>query len=369
VSALTAAGVIDQDALEAILERSVDLIGAHERDGVFPRDEFEEVARAGVFRAAFSERHEDQLEYFEALTRLAKGWVSLSESVHLQVLAMRGVFNGGKSELVDAIGNELLDGTAVLGNCFSEANAGSDLSAIDTVAVRDGDDYLISGDKMWVGHATVARYLSVWCRSERPDVTGLTGFLVPADAPGVEVGVPVAKMGARALPTAPVRFRSVRAPRSQMLGRPHRGLLVANHMLNWGRLGIASCAVGLAEAALERAVSYAKQRRQFGKPVIDNQGLAFGLADVATNTAAARAIVTDAVRRTIDGQGSTRITAQAKLFATDNAMNATSHAVQVLSAYGYLDEEPVSRWFREAKLFQIIDGTNHLQRQMIASTL
>ncbi|GAB3888182.1 hypothetical protein GCM10029964_055420 [Kibdelosporangium lantanae] len=258
----------------------------------------------------------------------------------------------------------------IAGNCLSELGAGSDLSLIETRAVPDGEGYRLNGEKAWVGHAGVAGVLNVYARTSGAGLGGITCFLVDADAPGVRVLPVEEKMGVRSLPTARIALRDVYVPGERVVGRVNRGMVVAQSFFVQGRLGISACAIGLAQAALARAVAHARTREQFGRPVIDFQGVSFLLADMAIGIEAARQLLYRACREVdAGGRQSEMLAAQAKVLATDTAMTVTTNAVQVLGARGYTGAEPVERWMREAKLFQIIEGTNQIQRATIASRL
>jgi alkylation response protein AidB-like acyl-CoA dehydrogenase len=305
-----------------------------------------------------------------AIERLAAGWVALAESVHLQTLAACGLARHGAPGLRDRFLPELRQGDIIAGNCLSEPDAGSDLSLIETSAVRAGEVYRINGVKAYVGHAGVAGLLNVYARTGGGGLGGITCFLVDADASGVAVQALEEKMGVRALPTARVVFTDVEVPADRIVGRLHRGMIVAKSLFVQGRLGIAACAIGLAQAALAHAVAYARRRSQFGEHIINFQGVAFPLADASIGIEAARQLLYRACREADTGGPRVELlAAQAKVFATDTAMKVTTDAVQVLGARGYTGAEPVERWMREAKLFQIIEGTNQIQRAAIASRL
>ncbi|TYL85815.1 acyl-CoA dehydrogenase family protein [Bradyrhizobium cytisi] len=305
-----------------------------------------------------------------AIERLAVHWLALAEAVHLQTLATSGLAQHGDDKLKNEFLPDMLNGKLIGSNCLSEPSAGSDLSQIETTATSRGDAYVLNGVKSWVGHAGVSGLLNVYAKTGGAGLGGLTCFLVDAGSPGVQIQSREKKMGVRALPTAKIVFEQVEVPRSRILGRINRGMIVAQSFFVQGRLGIAACAVGLAQAALNRATSYAKARVQFGSKIIEFQGISFLLADMSTEIEAARQLLCRACReRDARGQKTEVLAAQAKLFATDTAMKVTTHAVQVLGAYGYTSDEPVERWMREAKLLQIIEGTNQIQRVTIASRL
>jgi alkylation response protein AidB-like acyl-CoA dehydrogenase len=220
----------------------------------------------------------------------------------------------------------------------------------------------------------MADFYTVFARtSGEPDgrerAKGISCFHVPAQTAGVRAAQPEHKMGMRASATAQVIFEDAAVPAGQMVGQRDRGFSIALAALDAGRLGIAACATGLAQAALDAAVAYAGQRRQFGRPIIEFQGLSFMLADMATSVAASRALYLTAARRKDAGLPYGQQAAMAKLFASDAAMRVTTDAVQVLGGYGYVEDFPAERYMREAKALQIVEGTNQIQRMVIGRSL
>ena len=349
-------------------ERLRPVAAEFERGHRFPRQLLQELADLGLLRRAF-EHDGSSAPYYRSVELLAEGWVAVAESLNLQVLATRPLAAFGSAELRAELLPEMLSMRRIAGNCISEPEAGSDLSELRTVAVEENDEFVLTGTKRWVGHAPVADLFNVFCRTGGTGLGGISCLLVDRASDGVTIGPPESKMGVQSLPTADVVFDRVRVPRSRLIGRKNRGMLAAADLFDHGRLGLAACGVGLSEAALRYSASYAKQREQFGQPVIRFQGVSFLLADMATSIAAARALNRVAVDAVDAGANATLLASQAKLFATDAAMRITTDAVQVLGAYGYSTDYPVERWMREAKLLQIIQGTNQIQRHTIASYL
>lgn len=352
---------------EFVQQRLVPVAAEFERAHRFPRELLRELAEFGILRRAFE--HGSAQSYYQAVEILAEGWVAVAESLNLQVLASRPLARFGSSELRAELLPKLVSMRLIAGNCISEPEAGSDLSELKTIAVQDGDDFVLTGIKRWVGHAPVADLFNVFCRTGGTGLGGISCLLVDRNSAGVSIGPAESKMGVQSLPTADVIFDGVRVPGRRLIGRRNRGMLPASDLFEHGRLGLAACAVGLSEAALRYSTAYAKQRRQFGQPVIQFQGVSFLLADMATSIAAARALTRVAVDAVDAELNATLLASQAKLFATEAAMRITTDAVQVLGAYGYSTEHPVERWMREAKLLQIIQGTNQIQRHTIASCL
>ena len=342
-----------------------------EAEGRFPREIFRILGRAGLLGLPYPEEvgggGQPYEVYLQVLEELASVWASVAVGVSVHTLACFGLATYGTPEqrkwLPDLLGGEKLGAY-----CLSEPHAGSDPAAMTTRAVRDGDHYVITGAKAWTTHGGHADFYQVMARtsSER---TGISCFFVPADTPGLSVDPPERKMGLTGSATATVRLDGVRIPVTHRIGEEGQGLRIALSALDAGRLGIAAVATGLAQGALDRAVAYARERETFGKPIIEHQGLAFLLADMEAAVQTARAMTLQAARRKDLGLPYTREAAIAKLVATDNAMRVTTDAVQVFGGYGYTKDFPVERYMREAKVMQIFEGTNQIQRIVISRQL
>ncbi|MFD4375654.1 acyl-CoA dehydrogenase family protein [Streptomyces sp. NPDC058486] len=345
----------------------------HEAEAVFPRELLRTLGRVGLLGLPYPEQYGGGAQpyevYLTVLETLAQHWLGVAQSVNIHVLSCYGLAAFGTEEQRAAWLPDMLSGELLGANCISEAEAGSDISAVRTTATPHENDYVVSGVKSWVSHAGAADYYNVFCRTGGDGVRGLSLLLAPADTPGIHPQAHERKMGVRSSPTAQVVFDAAEISQDRRIGRPGKGFLIAMGLFDRGRLGIAACAVGLAQAALDYAVTYAKSRLQFGKPIISFQGIGFMLADMATQVAAARSLLLDAARRFDAGQPSSAAAAQAKLFATDTAMRVTTDAVQVLGGYGYVADHPTERWMREAKLLQLIEGTNQIQRLVISTSL
>ncbi|MGW3570865.1 acyl-CoA dehydrogenase family protein [Streptomyces sp. NPDC000941] len=361
--------LVDELAREELEPRAA----RFEEDGQFPEALVRLLGKQGLMSLPFPEQWggggQSCTVYLRVIERLAGSWLAVAESVHLQVLACHGLARFGTDELRGELLPRMLSGELLAANCMSEPEAGSDLGAMSTKAVAEDGHHVISGTKAWVSHAGVADVYNVYCRTGGSALSGLSCFLVDADSEGLRPLAHERKMGVRSLPTAQIAFDGVRVPDERMIGRRNRGMLVAAHVFDHGRLGISACAVGLAQAALDHAVAYAKERTQFGKPIISFQGLSFLLADMATQIAAARALLYSVAALKEQGKPISAEAAKCKLFATDTAMRVTTDAVQVLGGYGYTQDFPVERWMREAKLLQILEGTNQIQRIAIAQSL
>ncbi len=254
--------------------------------------------------------------------------------------------------------------------CLTEREAGSDAGSIQTTALPDGDDLVINGQKCFVTSGELADLLTVFVLTD-PDrgTRGASAVVVPADTPGIRVTKVEDKMGQRASNTAELTFENVRVPRANLLDKPGRGFRIALQTLDFGRSDVAALSVGVARAALEHAIAYAKSRQQFGAPIITNQGISFMLADMAMKVDAARLLTWRAARMADLGEKATAESAMAKCFASDTAMEVTTNAVQIFGGYGYMRDHPVEKLMRDAKILQIYEGTNQIQRMVIARQL
>jgi alkylation response protein AidB-like acyl-CoA dehydrogenase len=353
-------------------------VAAAEQAGKFPRDEFATLGKAGLLSLPFGEDigggGQPYQTYLQVVEELAGAWLSVGLGVSVHTLACYPIAAVGTTEQRDRWLPGMLGGEQLGAYCLSEPGSGSDAAALRTRAAADGDEFVIDGVKSWITHAGHADFYTLFARTAGQNsgpgrAKGISCFHVPASTDGVAAGPPEHKMGMRSSATAQLRFESARVSAEQLIGEPGHGFGIALDALAAGRLGIAACATGLAQAALDCAVGYARQRRQFGRPVIAFQGLQFMLADMATGVAAARALYLSAARRKDAGQPYGQQAAMAKLLATDSAMRVTIDAVQVLGGYGYVEDFPAERLMREAKVLQIVEGTNQVQRIVIAREL
>jgi alkylation response protein AidB-like acyl-CoA dehydrogenase len=349
-----------------------------ERHGDFPRAVFRTLGKAGLLSLPYPEDYggggQPYETYLQVVEELATAWLAVGLGVSVHTLTCFPIATAGTTEqrtrwLPDMLGGDLLGAY-----CLSEPGSGSDAAALATRAVADGAEYVIDGVKAWTTNGGEADFYTLFARtSGDPDgpgrSRGISCFHVPAGTAGVSAAQPEHKMGMRSSPTAQVRFESARVPAAQLVGEREHGFRIALAALDAGRLGIAACATGVAQAALDCAVSYAAQRKQFGRPVIEFEGLQFMLADMATAVAAARALYLSAARRKDAGLPYGPQAAMAKLLATDTAMRVTTDAVQVLGGYGYVEDFPAERLMREAKVLQIVEGTNQIQRMVIGRQL
>ena len=359
--------LVRQVAQDDLRDRSVEA----EATETFPRDVFASLGEMGLLGLPYPEEVGggglSYEVYLQVLEELASVWASVAVGVSVHGLACFGLATRGTEEQLAWLPG-MLDGTQLGAYCLSEAHAGSDPAAMRTRARREGDDYVIDGAKAWTTHGGHADFYKVMARTS-DDRNGISCFLVPADAEGLSADPPEHKMGLTGSATATMRFDGVRVPVERRLGAEGEGLRIALAGLDSGRLGIAAVAVGLAQGALDRAVAYARERETFGSAIIDHQGLAFVLADMEAAVQSARQTTLHAARLRDLGRPFAREASIAKLVATDNAMKVTTDAVQVLGGAGYTKDFPVERYMREAKVMQIFEGTNQIQRMVISRSL
>jgi alkylation response protein AidB-like acyl-CoA dehydrogenase len=357
-----------------IVEREVlPRVDEAEAAAEFPRELFRTLGRTGLLGLAYPEDvgggGQPYEVYLQVLEELARGWAGLAVGVSVHTLSSFPIAAWGSEEqkqrfLPDVLGGELLGAY-----CLSEAHSGSDAAALSTRAVRVGDDYVVNGAKAWVTHAGHADFYNLMVRTGGDGPGGISCLFADKDTPGLLPQAPEKKMGMRSSHTATVVLDNAQVPADRLVAKEGEGFKIAMNALDGGRLGIAACAVGLAQAALELATSYAGERKQFGQAIATFQGVSFMLADMATQVEAARALYLSAARFRDAGKPYGPQASMAKLFATDTAMRVTTDAVQVLGGAGYVQDFPAERYFREAKIMQIFEGTNQVQRLVIGRSL
>jgi alkylation response protein AidB-like acyl-CoA dehydrogenase len=346
---------------------------AEEDAGHFPRETFTLIGRAGLLGLPYDEEYggggQPYEVYLQVLEELAAARLTVGLGVSVHTLAVHAVaVFGSKQQRADHLPG-MLGGTQLGAYCLSEPTSGSDAASLRTRAARDGDTWTLTGTKAWITHGGLADFYTVLARSGGPGARGITAYLVPGDAPGLTADAPERKMGLKGSPTAPVHFDGVTVPDGRRIGEEGQGFAIALSALDSGRLGIAACATGVAQAALDAALAYMGERRQFDHRLTDFQGLRFMLADMATRIEAGRALYLAAARLKDAGLPFTAQAAMAKLFCTDTAMQVTTDAVQLLGGYGYTADFPLERYMREAKVLQIVEGTNQVQRMVVARHL
>ncbi|WCD95463.1 acyl-CoA dehydrogenase family protein [Streptomyces sp. HUAS 31] len=357
-----------------IAQREIAPKAAEEEDaGRFPREVFTLLSESGLLGLPYDSEYgggdQPYEVYLQVLEELAAVRLTVGLGVSVHTLASYALATyGSKQQQVEHL-PAMLGGGLLGAYCLSEPASGSDAASLRTKAVRDGEGWVITGTKAWITHGGIADFYTVMARTGEDGPRGISAFLVPADAAGLSAAAPEKKMGMKGSPTAQVHFDGVRVGDERRIGEEGQGFAIALSALDSGRLGIAACAIGVAQAALDEAVTYATERRQFGKPIADFQGLRFMLADMATQIEAGRALYLAAARLRDAGRPFAKQAAMAKLHCTDTAMKVTTDAVQVLGGYGYTADFPAERYMREAKVLQIVEGTNQIQRMVIARHL
>ncbi|MFG2787908.1 acyl-CoA dehydrogenase [Streptomyces sp. NPDC048419] len=357
-----------------IAQREIAPKAAEEEEaGRFPREVFTLLSRAGLLGLPYDSEYgggdQPYEVYLQVLEELAAARLTVGLGVSVHTLATYALATyGSKQQQVEHL-PEMLGGGLLGAYCLSEPASGSDAASLRTKAVRDGDEWVLDGTKAWITHGGIADFYTVMARTGEDGPRGISAFLVRGDAEGLSSAAPEKKMGMKGSPTAQVHFDGVRVPDERRVGEQGQGFAIALSALDSGRLGIAACAIGLAQAALDEAVDYATGRQQFGRPIADFQGLRFMIADMATQVEAGRALYLAAARLRDAGRPFAKQAAMAKLHCTDTAMKVTTDAVQILGGYGYTADFPVERYMREAKVLQIVEGTNQIQRMVIARHL
>jgi alkylation response protein AidB-like acyl-CoA dehydrogenase len=340
--------------------------------GEYPKASFEAYRESGFVRLPYPEQYGgdggDMVAYAMLVEEVARVCGSSSLFVLISRLAVEAILRFGSDELKQRIVPKVAAGEWQGSYCLSEPGAGSDVASMRARAVRDGDDYVLIGSKSWITNAGVSDFYTVFAKTD-PDAghRGISAFVVEADRPGLSVAKLESKMGMRGSPTGEIRLDDVRIPASNVVGQENQGFRYAMAALDGSRPTVGAQAVGLAQGALDAAARYVSERRQFDQAIADFQGVQFMLADMATRVEAARLLVYSACARLDAGApGATRASAMAKLFASDTAMSVTTDAVQLFGGAGYTKEFPVERMMRDAKVTQIYEGTNQIQRVVIA---
>ena len=350
----------------------------YEKNSEFPSEVFHTLGQAGLLGLPFDEEfggaNQPYEVYLQCIEELSSAWMAIGVGVSIHVLTCFPINSYGTQEQKERLLPSMIGGEWFGSYCLSEPAAGSDVASMRTKAVGSGDvdetgrreEYAISGGKMWISHAGHADFYTTFARTGENDGKGISCFHVPGDAPGLTFAEPERKMGLHSDTVREVLYDKVTVPGENLIGTPGKGLGIALAALDSGRLGIAAASTGLAQAATDLALKYAAERQQFGKPIAENQGLQFMLADMQAQTSAARATYLHAARLKDAGKKFSREAAIAKLFASDTAMKVTTDAIQVLGGYGYTTDFPAERYFRDAKITQIFEGTNQIQRMVIA---
>lgn len=341
----------------------------------FDREIFDKMAELGLTGIPWPEKYggigADYLSYVIAVEELSRVCAStgVTLSAHIS-LASWPIYQYGTEEQKMTYLKRLAEGSALGAFALSEPGAGSDVASMKMTAQKDGDEYVLNGNKVWITNGEEAEIYVVFAKTN-PELKhkGISAFIVEKGTEGFSFGKKEKKLGIRSSPTTELIFENCRIPKENLLGKEGEGFKIAMTTLDGGRSGIAAQAVGIAQAALDAATEYAKEREQFKKPIAYYQGVSFKLADMATEIQAARLLTYRAAWLESKGLNYGEASAMAKLFAGDVAMRHTVEAVQIFGGYGYTKDYPVERYMRDAKITQIYEGTNEIQRLVIGRSL
>ncbi len=348
------------------------IVDEHERTETYPEGVFAQLGQAGLLSLPYPEEWggggQSYEVYLQALEELAARWAAVAVATSVHVLSCHALLAFGDDEQKSNWLPGMLSGTQIGAYSLSEPQAGSDAAALRCAATPTAGGYVINGSKSWITHGGRADFYTLFARTGEGS-RGISCFLIPAGIEGLSFGKPEEKMGLCAVPTTTAFYDKAEIGADRRIGAEGQGLQIAFSALDSGRLGIAAVAVGIAQAALDDACAYANDRTTFGRKIIDHQGLGFLLADMAAAVASARATYLDAARRRDAGLPYSQQASIAKLVATDAAMKVTTDAVQVFGGVGYTRDYRAERYMREAKITQIFEGTNQIQRLVIARGL
>jgi len=348
---------------------------AWDRNKEFPREAWQALAKDGLaglpFPAKFGGAGKDILSYVLAVEEISRASAGLGVTLAVHVsLASQPIFWFGTEAQKRRYLRPLAQGRELGSFCLTEPGAGSDVAAMESKAVRQGDGYVLSGRKYFIMNAPVASTLVVFAMTDKSLAhRGISAFIVPRKSPGVRIGKIFDKMGIRSSVTSEVIFDEVRVPAENLLGHLGDGFKIAMDTLDCGRISIAAQAVGIAQASLDAAVQYARHRVQFGKPIADLEAIRWMIADMATEIEAARLLTYRAATLTDHHKRHTLEASMAKLFAATTAVDATRKALQIHGGYGYMTDLPLERYYRDAKITEIYEGTSEIQRLVISNEL
>jgi alkylation response protein AidB-like acyl-CoA dehydrogenase len=343
--------------------------------GEFPKDVYEALVRAGFHAVHIPEEYggmgADSLSTVLVIEEIARACASSSLIPAVNKLGTMPLLLAASEELKQQVLPPVATGEAMFSYALSEREAGSDAAAMRTRALRDGESWVLNGTKCWITNAGVSTYYTVMAVTD-PDAgaRGISAFVVHKDDPGFSVGPKERKLGIKGSPTCELYFEDCTIPLDRIVGEPGSGFKTALRTLDHTRLTIGAQALGIAQGAIDASITYMKQRRQFGRPIADFQGLQFMLADMVMRTEASRQLIYAAAAKAERGEPDlTWVSAAAKAFASDTAMSVTTDAVQIFGGYGYTRDFPVERMMRDAKITQIYEGTNQINRMVIARNL
>lgn len=369
----------EQALIEAIREIAQERVAPRaaeiDHTGEYPWDMKELLAQQDILAMPFPEAYgglgSSELAVAMAIEELSRHCATTGLILAVQQLGAMPIMLAGSEEQKRKYLPPLASGEWLAAYGLTESGSGSDAAAMQTFAERRGDKYILNGSKRFITNGGLAQVNSIFAITDRSAGTrGISGFIVQKDFPGFSVGRIEDKMGIKGSQTAELMFNDCEVPAENLIGREGDGFKIAMMTLDRTRIGIGAQALGIAQGALDLAIAYAKQRVQFKKPIAANQGIQFMLADMATKVEASRLLVYNAAEMLDQGDPDfARYSSMAKMFASDSAMAVTSDAIQVLGGYGYMKEYPAERMLRDAKITQIYEGTNQIQRLVIARSL
>lgn len=344
-----------------------------EKEDRFPIEIIRKMGELGLMGIPIPEEYGgtgmDYTSYIIAINEISKAsaGVGVILSVHTSV-GTNPILKFGSEEQKKKYIPKLASGEYIGAFALTEPGAGSDAANIKTKARLEGDDYILNGSKLFITNGIAANTFITFARTGEGN-KGISAFIIERDTPGLSIGKAEKKMGLHGTGTVTLSFDNCKVSKEQLLGEVGEGFKIAMANLNFGRIGIAAQALGVAEAAFEHAVDYAKEREQFGKPIAHNQGISFKLADLATQIEAAKLLIYRAVDLAERNLPHSKEASMAKMYASNTAMKTAIEAVQIYGGYGYTEDYPVERFFREAKVTQIYEGTNEIQHIVIAKNL
>lgn len=367
--------MIIDTAREITNEKIIPVRAELDEKNQFPREILQDIAKADLFSIFVPEEYGGFgggcFEIVLALEELARGCVGVATSFAASALGIFPVLIAGSEEQKQKYMPDIASGKRWAAFGLTESNAGSDASGIRTTAILDGDEWVLNGTKQWITNGGESQiYTIIALTDPKKGARGASIFVVEDGDPGFSYGKKEDKMGIRSSSTRELILKDCRIPQDRLVGRRGTGFITVMKTLDMSRPGIASLGIGLAQAALDEAVTYAKQRVQFGKPIISFQAVQHILADMAIQLEAARSLVYAAAKHIdVHPKDMSKVSSMCKVFATDMAMKVTTDAVQVLGGYGYMKEYPVEKMMRDAKILQIYEGTNQIQRNVVGQEL
>jgi len=362
---------IQDTARDFVRKEIIPVAARHDQTMEYPWEVFRKAHAIGLTNMSIPERFGGVgLRYLQRVLvqeEFAYGCTGISTAITTNDLALGPLIDAGTDDQIKEFTTPLLEEAKIAAYCVTEPGAGSDVQAIRTTAKKDGSDYIINGEKMWITGGGVASWFYVLASTDpSKGYAAMCAFIVPADLPGVKVGKKEINLGQRCSDTRGILFENVRVPKRYLLGEEGDGFKIAMRAFDGSRPGVAAGATGLAQRAMDLSIQYAKERRAFGKPIAGHQAVQFMIADMAKDIEAARLLTWKSAVDLDQGRRNTLSAAAAKCFAGDTAMRVATDAVQIFGGYGYNTEYPVEKLFRDAKIFQIYEGTQQIQRLIIS---